>query len=102
MSEVDYRKDVVGSIFRLSPSDLHNGSCRNVNIGYDRMCEIDNLEFKYVERLPSGGCKLIDKSKWLGEIVAVATICAILYHFQAATPKGIEIVVADNANKYDI
>ncbi|KAG0623404.1 hypothetical protein M758_3G172500 [Ceratodon purpureus] len=43
-SEVGYRKEVVRSIFRLSPPDLLFGSSR-VMVGYDRMCEIASSRF---------------------------------------------------------
>ena len=39
MSEVGYRKEVVRTIFQLSPPDLLYGSSRDM-VGYDRMCEV--------------------------------------------------------------
>ncbi|KAG0629505.1 hypothetical protein M758_1G109300 [Ceratodon purpureus] len=44
MSEVGYRKEIVHSIFRLSPPDLLYGSSREM-VGYDRMCEIARGRF---------------------------------------------------------
>ncbi|KAG0606089.1 hypothetical protein M758_9G112900 [Ceratodon purpureus] len=43
-SEVGYRKEVVQTIFRLSPPDLLYGSSRDM-VGYDRMCEIARNRF---------------------------------------------------------
>ncbi|KAG0561331.1 hypothetical protein KC19_9G056000 [Ceratodon purpureus] len=43
-SEVGYRKEIVQSIFRLSPPDLLYGSSREM-VGYDRMCEIARGRF---------------------------------------------------------
>ncbi|KAG0626642.1 hypothetical protein M758_2G140400 [Ceratodon purpureus] len=43
-SEVGYRKEVVRSIFRLSPPDLLYGSSREM-VGYDRICEIASSRF---------------------------------------------------------
>ncbi|KAG0561334.1 hypothetical protein KC19_9G056300 [Ceratodon purpureus] len=43
-SEVGYRKEIVQSIFRLSPPDLLYGSWREM-VGYDRMCEIAKNRF---------------------------------------------------------
>ena len=39
MSEVAYRKDVVRSIFRLSPPELLYGSSRDM-LGYSRICQV--------------------------------------------------------------
>ncbi|KAG0561338.1 hypothetical protein KC19_9G056700 [Ceratodon purpureus] len=43
-TEVGYRKEIVQSIFRLSPPDLLYGSSREM-VGYDRMCEIGRNRF---------------------------------------------------------
>ncbi|KAG0605382.1 hypothetical protein M758_9G054400 [Ceratodon purpureus] len=43
-SKVGYRKEIVRSIFRLSPPDLLYGSSREM-VGYDRMCEIASSRF---------------------------------------------------------
>ncbi|KAG0554175.1 hypothetical protein KC19_12G069600 [Ceratodon purpureus] len=43
-TEVGYRKEIVQSIFRLSPPDLPYGSSREM-VGYDRMCEIASRRF---------------------------------------------------------
>ena len=39
VSEVGYRKDIVQSIFKLSPPDLLYGSSRKM-VGYSRVCEV--------------------------------------------------------------
>ncbi|KAG0605267.1 hypothetical protein M758_9G044500 [Ceratodon purpureus] len=43
-TEVGYRKEIVQSIFRLSPPGLPYGSSREM-VGYDRMCEILSSRF---------------------------------------------------------
>jgi hypothetical protein len=49
MSEVAYRKDVVRSIFRLSPPELLYGSSRDM-LGYSRICQVCEGSFILLSR----------------------------------------------------